>query len=100
MAVSRRKFPASRAPPSSSMMTGSVVAIGAFASISRATSASALLPVARRYSIQADVSIRCIRSEFLDALGPAHLLHVAIPPRPAQAKHELLRDRPPPQPAP
>src|SRR5258708_16249381 len=90
MAVSRRKFPASRAPASSSMMTGSVVAIGAFASISRATSASALLPVARRYSIQADVSIRCIRSEFLDALGAAHLLQVAIQARPAQAAHELL----------
>src|SRR5260370_5056847 len=95
MAVSRRKFPASRRACRRSMMTRSVVAIGAFASISRATSASALLPVARRYSIQADVSIRCIRSEFLDALGAAHLLQVAIQARPAQAEQELLGDRRP-----
>src|SRR5690242_15488355 len=94
-AFSRRKFPASRAPASNSMMIGSVVAIGAVASMSRVTSASALLPVARRYSIQADVSIRCMRSEFLDALGAAHRVKIAVPARSPQAEQELLGDRRP-----
>src|SRR5580658_227712 len=68
-----------RAPASTSMITGSVTAIGPSVAISSVSRRSTALPVARSYSTQADVSARimpprraCICGYFIDRVGAAH----------------------------
>src|SRR5579859_7784918 len=68
-----------RAPASTSMITGSVTAIGPSVAINSVRRRSTALPVARSYSTQADVSARImpppragIRGYFIDRAGAAH----------------------------